>query len=255
MITHGRLTDAVAELPRWRIQHGPADGQLATPFGWSQTPEVTLLLDSGQPVGLLWLRDDPVRGFTGTYYNSVHSFNRETSEATNPSYGDGYSDDSVDDYFPIRVAADPDNLGTALRDIEQIHDETLLAFPRIRELNTELVAAFQECLTARGLPWDGGGSLNAPGGGYVQWTRVDEPGSPLHLEVSDGGEYSEPLPQTLTSLLIYLGWQAPDEQFRNAWLRAHTNQELHAAADLTISTLNAALGVERSNLNWARLSR
>ena len=67
MITHERLTAVVADLPRGRVLHGPADGQLATPFGWSQTPEVTLILDPGRLVGLLWLRDDPVHGFTANY--------------------------------------------------------------------------------------------------------------------------------------------------------------------------------------------
>ena len=103
-------------------------------------------------------------------------------------------------------------------------------------------------------PWDSGGSLTSPDGGYVQWTRVDELGSPLHLEVSDGGEYSRPLPQPLQALLIDLGWQAPDEQFRNAWLRAQTNEELTDAARLVIRTLSAALGVEWTDLNWDRLT-
>jgi hypothetical protein len=253
MITQENLIATIAERPRWRVLHGPADGQLATPFGWAQTPEVTLLLDMGRPVGLLWLRDNPVHGFTATYYKSIHTFIRETSEATNPYYGDGYRD-TTDDYFPIKVDADPEDLGTALRDVEQIRDETLLAYPEIHQLHTELVAEFHECMTAPGMPWDGGGSLNAPHGGYVQWTRMDEPGSPIHLEVSDGGEYSQPLPHDLRLQLVYLGWQAPDEDFRNAWLRAQTDQELADAARLVVLALSAALGVELSHLNWARLN-
>lgn len=253
MITHEHLSATIAEHPRWRVRHGPAAGQLATPFGWSQTPEVTLLLDSGRLPGLLWLRDDPVHGFTATYYESVHIFNRETNEATNPYYGDGYYDHSSDDDRTIRVAADSDDLGATLKTVEQFRDETLLHHAGNRQFSTQLVAAFQECLDAPGMPWDSGGCLTAPRGGYVQWTRVDDLGSPLHLEVSDGGEYSEPLPHIVASQLVGLGWQAPDEQFRNAWLRAHTDKELADASRLVIRTLSAVLGVEPFDLNWDRL--
>ena len=56
-------------------------------------------------------------------------------------------------------------------------------------------------------------------GGYVQWTRVDEPGSDVHIEINEG-EFADPMPATLVDLLVMIGWNAPDDDFRNCWLRA-----------------------------------
>src|SRR6478752_6179776 len=36
-----------------------------------------------------------------------------------------------------------------------------------------------------------------------------------------GGDYEEPMPVDLVARLVAMGWQEPDEQFRNCWAMAH----------------------------------
>lgn len=54
----------------------------------------------------------------------------------------------------------------------------------------------------------------------MQWTRVDEPGSDVHVEINEGGNYDDPMPDPIVRRLTALGWPAPDDPFRNCWLRA-----------------------------------
>jgi hypothetical protein len=149
------------------------------------------------------------------------------------------------------LAGDP---GGPSQRAERPRDQDLLADVTVRRFRERLAEAVRDCLAASGEPWESTGSLDAPGGGYVQWTRVDEVGTPVHLEVSDGSDYSEPLDTRLVAVLVDLGWEAPDEEFRNAWTRAQRPDEIDRATALVATTLVVALGVETSDLAWDRLA-
>ena len=69
------------------------------------------------------------------------------------------------------------------------------------------------------------GSFDLPADGYVQWTRFDEPGSDVHIEINEG-DFADPMPTALVDLLVMIGWNAPDEDFRNCWLRAGPPAEM-----------------------------
>lgn len=94
-----------------------------------------------------------------------------------------------------------------------------------------------------------GGAVDLPDGGYLQWTRVAEAGTAIHLELADGSDYSEPMDPALVSLLTDFGWQAPNDQFRNAWLQVEPGAELRSAAELVARTLVLGLGWD-----WPRIS-
>jgi len=137
---------------------------------------------------------------------------------------------------------------------ENVRPQDLFADFTVRRFRERLAEALRDCLTAPGEPWESTGSLDAPGGRYVQWTRLDEVGTPVHLEVSDGSDYSEPLDPRLVAVLVDLGWEAPDEEFRNAWTRAQRPDEIDRATALVATTLVVALGAETSDLAWDRLA-
>ena len=149
------------------------------------------------------------------------------------------------------LSSDP---GASSQPAENVRDQELLAEFTVRRFRDQLAEALGECLAAPGDPWESTGSLDVPGGGYVQWTRVDEIGTPAHIEVSDGSDYSEPLDPSLVTLLVDLGWEAPDEEFRNAWTRAQRPDEIDRASALVATTLVVALGAEPSDLIWARMT-
>ena len=137
--------------------------------------------------------------------------------------------------------------------LEQMREQVLTDFT-VRRFRDRLAEALRECLTASGDPWESTGSLDAPGGGYVQWTRMDEIGTPAHIEVSDGSDYAEPLDPNLVALLVNLGWESPDEEFRNCWTRAQYEREIDRATALVATTLVVALGAETHQLSWDQLT-
>ncbi len=94
-----------------------------------------------------------------------------------------------------------DTPGVPLGRIDQLREQILADFT-VRRFRDRLAEALRECLTVSGDPWESTGSLDAPGGGYIQWTRTDEIGTPVHIEVSDGSVYAEPLDPCLVALLV-----------------------------------------------------
>ena len=146
-----------------------------------------------------------------------------------------------------------DDTGVPLDQLQQMREQVLADFT-VRRFRDRLAGALRECLTAPGDPWESTGSLDAPGGGYVQWTRMDEIGTPVHIEVSDGSEYAEPLEPRLVALLVDLGWEPPDEDFRNGWTRAQYEHEIDRATALVATTLVVALGAETQQLSWDQLT-
>ena len=146
-----------------------------------------------------------------------------------------------------------DTSGVPLGWIDQLREQVLADFT-VRRFRGRLAEALRECLTVSGDPWESTGSLEAPGGGYVQWTRMDEIGTPVHIEVSDGSEYAEPLDPRLVALLVDLGWEAPDEEFRDGWTRAQYPHEIDRATALVATTLVVALGAETHQLSWDQLT-
>lgn len=87
-----------------------------------------------------------------------------------------------------------------------------------------------------GDPWLSTGSFELSGGGYVQWTRIGEADSSLHVEINEGLDYGEPMPTELVAALVELGWAEPTEEFRNCWLHAHPADEdgFRAAAEIVL---------------------
>ena len=146
-----------------------------------------------------------------------------------------------------------DDSGVPTDRVEQLREQVLADFT-VRRFRDRLAEALRECLTAPGDPWESTGSLDAPGAGYVQWTRMDEIGTPVHIEVSDGSDYAEPLDPRLVDLLVDLGWEPPDEEFRNGWTRAQYEREIDRATALVATTLVVALGAATHQLSWDQLT-
>ncbi len=89
-------------------------------------------------------------------------------------------------------------------------------WPLVRSaLIDRLLTALVPAADARGF---GGGSIDLPGGGYVQWTRVAEEAS-VHVEFFEGG-YDSPMSAHWVEALGRFGWNPLDDTFRNAWFRA-----------------------------------
>ena len=74
---------------------------------------------------------------------------------------------------------------------------------------------------ALGEPWLATGSFNLAGGGYVQWTRVADADTEMLVEINEGGDYTEAMPADLVARLVAMGWEDPDDQFRNCWAMVH----------------------------------
>ena len=122
-----------------------------------------------------------------------------------------------------------------------------------------LINALDACWRTTGEPWESNGSFDLPDGGYVQWTRVDEPGSDVHIEINEG-EFAEPMPTELVDLLVMLGWNAPADDFRNCWLRAapprrgvsRTDRRgFFESANLILLATTIAIGVSLAELSVA----
>ena len=124
-----------------------------------------------------------------------------------------------------------------------------------KRLMSELIA----CYRTTDEPWESNGSVDLANGAYVQWTRVDDPGSDVHIEINEGS-FADPIPAELVDLLVKLGWNAPDDHFRNCWLRAGPPEtgglrtdrhEFFGAADVVILGVTVALGVSLQELSVA----
>lgn len=78
---------------------------------------------------------------------------------------------------------------------------------------------------------DGGSRVvDHPGGGYVQW--ADAPGGRLHVEASDGGEYTNPMARHVAEALVAVGWAPPDAQMRNCWFQVTEESDVRQAVAL-----------------------
>jgi hypothetical protein len=109
-----------------------------------------------------------------------------------------------------------------------------------------LIQQFLACVSAPGEPWESTGSFDLPSGGYVQWTRVEGRGTPVHVEINEG-TFDSPMRSELVDRLVMIGWRAPDETFRNCWLRVepHRGDEPYAcAADRVILAATVVFGLE-----------
>jgi hypothetical protein len=53
---------------------------------------------------------------------------------------------------------------------------------------------FLTCASAGGEPWESTGSFDLLSGGYVQWTRVEGRGTPVHVEINEG-TFDTPMPR------------------------------------------------------------
>jgi hypothetical protein len=98
--------------------------------------------------------------------------------------------------------------------------------------------------------------IDLPGSAYIQWTRVAYQASPIHVEVNEG-TFTEPMPLGLVGLLTQFGWNAPDDQFRNPWLRSPdrprpTDLEDMAGTVILTATVGLGLSLEEFSLAVAK---
>jgi hypothetical protein len=77
-----------------------------------------------------------------------------------------------------------------------------------------------------------GGSrvIDHPAGGYIQW--ADAPDGRLHVEASDGGEYTTPMARHVVEALEAAGWAPPDSQMRNCWFQVTEEVDVRQAVSL-----------------------
>lgn len=74
--------------------------------------------------------------------------------------------------------------------------------------------------------------------GAIEWHCTD---GVLHVEVGDGGAYDQPLAQPLVDVLVDLGWNPPDHDFRNCWLQP-PDGTLESTAQIAVLTTVTAFG-------------
>ena len=74
--------------------------------------------------------------------------------------------------------------------------------------------------------------------GAIEWHCTD---GVLHVEVGDGGAYDQPLAQPLVDVLVDLGWNPPDHDFRNCWLQP-PDETLESTAQIAVLTTVTAFG-------------
>jgi hypothetical protein len=248
-----RLAQAANDLPRWRLRHNLHDGYLADRPGWDTRPQAVLHVDRGRASGLVHVGQMHGPGWWACYHRTRHDFWDDVRDATS-------HDDSVRAHLarqhesgPTCHELDVKNPVTTLRAIEAIRDREIDSWEQARRLADRLNSSFEETLAHPGEPWDTGDALDLPRDAYVQWTRVSDPGSPLHVEVTDGSDYYEPMPAHLRELFVDLGWNPPDDTFRNPWMWAETPEELQDTARLVVRTLVSAFGLQDHHLRWERL--
>lgn len=249
-----RLAEAADDLSRWRLSHNLNDGYLADRPGWDTDPQAVLHVDRGRLSGLVHVSQMHGQVWRACYYRTSHDFWDEVRDAT--SHDDSIWADLTRHRRSAPTCHDLDvrNPITTLREIEAIRDREVDSWDEARALGARLITSFEETLEHPGDPWDTGDSLDLPGDAFVQWTRVSDSGSPLHVEVTDGNDYYEPMPAEMRDLFVDLGWNPPDDAFRNAWMWAESPDELRETARLVVRTLVSVFGLENSQLRWERLS-
>lgn len=127
---------------------------------------------------------------------------------------------------------DDGGLAAWLREIQNARDRVALITPGAETARRWLLANWPVDHD------DAAGAWRFPGGGSLRWTHSD---GLLHLEVSENGDYGQPLPEPLLHVLVDLGWNPPDANFRNCWLQPGLT-ELDTAADLVVLTTMTAFG-------------
>ena len=236
-LTKGDIVAAAEALPRWQSADGTRYGSSA------------IFLDEGRERGIAVVERFSTDWYA-TFYTSHFDYGRELTAQSNPYYDDGiYSamaQMGVPEPTSYKIA--PEDPASTFRTIERDRDAEQLDHEDVREFRDRLEEALRACLAAPGEPYEATASFDAPTSGYVQWTRMAEAGTPLHIEVSDGAVYANPLNPRLARMLADLGWEAPDTDFRNAWTRALDPDEIDRATRLVALALLAVLGVERGEL-------
>jgi len=124
-----------------------------------------------------------------------------------------------------------DDLGQLLLEVQETLDRQVLAMPVALGAVTRLVELW------RTTPNDGSGQWRLRQG-RIEWHCTD---GLLHVEVGDGGPYAQPMTQPFVDVLVDLGWNHPDRDFRNCWLQP-PGQALEPAARIAVLTTMAAFG-------------
>ncbi|MFN8214587.1 MAG: hypothetical protein U0R27_13140 [Candidatus Nanopelagicales bacterium] len=122
-------------------------------------------------------------------------------------------------------------LGQLLREVQSALDAQALGTPAAADAVTRLVDLW------RSTPDEASG-LWGLRHGAIEWHCTS---GLLHVEVGDGGAYDQPLAQPLVDVLVDLGWNAPDHDFRNCWLQP-TAETLESTARIAVLTTVTAFG-------------
>ncbi len=136
-------------------------------------------------------------------------------------------------YSGRRIDISDGGLLEFLRSVQRDLDARALSMAQAQSAQEWLLVQWQRCVE------DEVGRWTFPGGGFLRWIRGD---GLLHVEASDGGPYPDPLPEPLRDVLVDLGWNAPDDRFRNCWIEVPRDQHTGAAA-LGVLTPLAAFGL------------
>jgi hypothetical protein len=137
-------------------------------------------------------------------------------------------------YRGVRTAIDDGQLAALLRRIQREQDLAALATPDATAARQWLVDNWQR-------DGDDGamGIWEFPRGGFLRWIH----NGMLHVETGEGGPYDQPMPEPLREVLVDLGWNPPDRNYRNCWLQPSENG-LEEAASLGVLTPLAAFGFD-----------
>jgi len=129
------------------------------------------------------------------------------------------------------VALGSGGLARLLHEVQTMLDEQALSTPAARVTVAGLVDLW------RTTPDDGTGRWSLRHG-VIEWHCTD---GLLHIEAGDGGPYATPLAQPLVDVLRDLGWNSPDDNFRNCWLQPPA-EALESAARIAVLTTVTAFG-------------
>jgi hypothetical protein len=142
-------------------------------------------------------------------------------------------DGTVATYEGKRHDIEDDGLVRLLRNVERERDGAALSSHAAVAVSEELQQHWRD---ARGR--ETVGTWRFPRGGFLQWTGTD---GQLHLEAGEGGSYEHAMPGPLREVLVDLGWNPPDGDFRNGWLQP-ADDDYDRAAALGVLTPLAAFG-------------
>jgi hypothetical protein len=116
-----------------------------------------------------------------------------------------------------------------LHEVQTMLDEQALSTPAAQTAVSGLVELW------RTTPDDGTGRWSLRHG-VIDWHCTD---GLLHIEAGDGGPYATPLAQPLVDVLLDLGWNNPDDSFRNCWLQPSPDALESAARTAVLTTVTA----------------